>query len=87
VLTCFDCFVLCAPWRLLPCSYNTSADIWSVGITMIELAQGRPPLSRAHPMRVLMDTIHNPPPSLDEHFSKVWLMACLCLVGVQPLFS
>ncbi|WIA42340.1 hypothetical protein OEZ86_008352 [Tetradesmus obliquus] len=61
--------------------YDASADMWSVGITMIELAQGRPPLSRAHPMRVLMDTINNPPPSLDEHFSKCFkevVDACLC---------
>jgi serine/threonine-protein kinase OSR1/STK39 len=54
-----------------------------VGITMIELAQGRPPLSRVHPMRVLMDTINNPPPSLDEHFSKVRLVGPWLLVGLN----
>lgn len=32
----------------------------------MELATGRPPMARVHPMRVLMDTIRNPPPSLEE---------------------
>lgn len=58
------------------CRYDTSADIWSFGITLIELAHGRPPLARMHPMRVLMDTMSKPPPQLGGHpsgtqFSKV----------------
>ncbi|KAF8057274.1 Oxsr1 [Scenedesmus sp. PABB004] len=56
--------------------YDASADVWSFGITLLELAHGRPPLARKHPLRVLMDTIRGPPPSLDAHpkgrrFSRV----------------
>ncbi|KAG6889370.1 hypothetical protein C0995_001435 [Termitomyces sp. Mi166 len=46
--------------------YDSSADIWSFGITALELTQGRPPRSRETPQRVLMRTIQDDPPTLDR---------------------
>lgn len=63
------------PRRARLCRYDSAADIWSFGITLMELASGMPPLARCHPMRVLSDTMNLPPPSLPPHvaarFSKV----------------
>ncbi|KAH8835916.1 kinase-like domain-containing protein [Flagelloscypha sp. PMI_526] len=46
--------------------YDSAADIWSFGITALELAQGRPPRSRESHKKVLLKTIQDDPPTLDR---------------------
>lgn len=44
--------------------YDSRADVWAIGITAIELVDGKAPFQDMHPTRALFQIVRNPPPTL-----------------------
>uniref|UniRef100_A0A8C7D8E8 non-specific serine/threonine protein kinase n=1 Tax=Oncorhynchus kisutch TaxID=8019 RepID=A0A8C7D8E8_ONCKI len=81
VYRCSVCVIACE--QQLDSTYDARCDVWSLGITAIELGDGDPPLSDLHPMRALFKIPRNPPPTLyqpelwSDHFND---FICKCLI-------
>ncbi|XP_076271174.1 STKc_myosinIII_N_like and MYSc_Myo21 domain-containing protein ninaC isoform X1 [Rhynchophorus ferrugineus] len=46
--------------------YDNRVDVWGLGITAIEIGEGRTPFLNMHPSRALSQIIKNPPPTLEK---------------------
>lgn len=59
-----------APEVMEQTGHDYSADIWSIGVTAIELAQGQAPYSELTAMKVILSILNGPPPALS--ISRTW---------------
>ena len=78
-----------APEVIQEVGYDYKADIWSLGITSLEMAEGRPPHADIHPMRAIFMIPTKPAPTVKEpeKWSNTFcdFLAC-CLVKVCCVF-
>ena len=68
-----------APEVIQETSYDCKADIWSLGITLIELCEGHPPHYTVHPMRAIFMISSRPAPVLKEPHK--WSAALTDFIG------
>ncbi|XP_055296368.1 serine/threonine-protein kinase 3 [Sitodiplosis mosellana] len=72
-----------APEVIEEVGYDCVADIWSLGITALEMAEGKPPYGDIHPMRAIFMIPQKPPPSFrdpDRWTTEFIDFVSLCLV-------
>eukprot|EP00127_Corallochytrium_limacisporum_P005514 Clim_evm31s207 gene=Clim_evmTU31s207 len=69
-----------APEVIKQIAYDQKADVWSLGITAIEILKGAPPRSEIHPMKVLFIIPREPEPELEGDYSRnIKELVSICL--------
>ncbi|KAF7700456.1 TRAF2 and NCK interacting kinase a [Silurus meridionalis] len=62
-------------------AYDCKSDVWSLGITAIEMAEGKPPLSEMKPLQAILTIAQSEPPTVDpqrcSHTFQSFLKGCL----------
>lgn len=76
-----------APEIVTESGYDCMADIWSLGITCIEMAEGKPPLHDMNPMQAMFSLPKNPPPKLThpDNFSDNFNHFISCCLIKDPM--
>eukprot|EP00291_Cryptomonas_curvata_P004628 CAMPEP_0172190106 /NCGR_PEP_ID=MMETSP1050-20130122/22920_1 /TAXON_ID=233186 /ORGANISM="Cryptomonas curvata, Strain CCAP979/52" /LENGTH=298 /DNA_ID=CAMNT_0012864925 /DNA_START=66 /DNA_END=959 /DNA_ORIENTATION=+ len=64
--------------------YDCKADIWSIGITAMELAKGRTPFEGQKPLKVLKSILRSDPPELTGEFTQAFKDFVKLCLGRNP---
>ncbi|KAI9205431.1 kinase-like domain-containing protein [Polychytrium aggregatum] len=73
-----------APEIIIHSAYGYKADIWSLGITIIELATGNPPFSDLDPRRAIFHIPRSNPPKLEDRFTQAIREFISCCLQQNP---